>query len=103
MGDPAEPVGRLVAERHQPRRFLAERARDFPASRPATMASTLSSAWLSRRIAATARVKRSVSRRERAAEDQPEQGEQDQRRADRRRPSRSRRSRLGPGQAWLSA
>ena len=48
LGDPAEPVGRLVAERHQPRSLPRSAAARLSWSRAATMASTLSSAWLSR-------------------------------------------------------
>jgi hypothetical protein len=78
VGDAADPVGRLVAEVHQPGRFRAER-RAVLSKLGRRDPSTTSSASLSTRIARTAAVKRLVSRRScaRTGSDQPDQ---DQRR-----------------------
>ena len=86
MRDPAKPVGRLVAERHQPRGLLGERgaigldpvadARQHALERAALLAH--------RRY----RADESLGLHPRAApEDQPDERDEDQRRADRGRPA----------------
>ena len=100
LGDPADPVGGLVAEAHQPRRFLAQRRAILGESAPRPRRARSRAPRSRARIAVTASVKRARLAPRAAPEHQPEQADQDQRRAERRRPADpGRQARPRPGQA----